>query len=95
MLLFGHVVAIALDGSTYGDEISVVYGDEAEADRAMYQFSSRTPMPLCFKYARIALCDLSPMLFPVAVCLLVFDPAPPLVPLAGRMAPTDRCACKG
>lgn len=77
MLLFGHVVAIALDGSTYGDEISVVYGDEAEADRAMYQFSSRTPMPLCFKYARIALCDLSPMLSPWLFAFLCLTPPLP------------------
>ena len=35
------------------------------------QFSSRTSMSLCFRFALITSCDLSSMLFLMAVCLLV------------------------
>lgn len=58
------------------------------------QSSSRTSMPLCLRYARIASCDLSSMLFPMAVCLLVSGPAP-LACLAGRMAPAGEAAAQG
>lgn len=58
------------------------------------QPSSRTSMPLCFRYARIASCDLSSMLFPMAICLLVLGPAP-LARLVVRMAPAGKRQCKG
>lgn len=58
------------------------------------QPSSRTSMPLCSRYARIASCDLSSMLFPMAVCPLVLGPAP-LANLVGRMAPAGKRRRKG
>lgn len=58
------------------------------------QLSSRTSMPLCSRYVRIASCDLSSMLFPMAVCLLVSGPAP-LAGLVVRMAPAGEAAAQG
>lgn len=51
-------------------------------------------MPLCSRYVRIASCDLSSMLFPMAVCLLVSGPAP-LARLVVRMAPAGEAAAQG
>lgn len=51
-------------------------------------------MPLCSRYARIASCDLSSMLFPMAVCLLVLGPAP-LARLVVRTAPAGKRQRKG
>ena len=51
-------------------------------------------MPLCLRYARIASCDLSSMLFPMAVCLLVLGPAP-LARLVVRMTPAGKRQRKG
>ncbi len=74
-LLLGHVVPPALGGGVHKDELLVVYGDEVDAVRACAQFSSSTSRPLCFRHAWIASCDLSSILFPMAVCLLVLVPA--------------------
>lgn len=51
-------------------------------------------MPLCFKYALIAPCGLSSMLFPMAVCLSRAG-ARPLARLVVRMTPAGKRQRKG
>lgn len=77
-LIAGHVVAprarlVAVSTKTSSSSSMAM---KSMLSGPCAQPSSRTSMPLCLRYARIASCDLSSMLFPMAVCLLVLGPAP-------------------
>ena len=64
-LLTGHVVAPALGCGVHEDDLLIVHGDiKSMLSEPCAQPSSRTSMPLCFRYVRITSCDLSLMFFP-------------------------------
>lgn len=90
----GYVVAPALGGGVYEDELPVIHGDEVDAVRAMRPASSRTSMSLCFKYTLIASCGLSSMFFPMTVCLSRAG-ARPLTRLVVRMTSAGKRQRKG
>ena len=79
-LLLGYVVALHLVAASTKTSSSSSMAMKSMLSEPCAQPSSRASMPLCFRYARIASCDLSSMLFPMAVCLLVLAPAPLCAP---------------
>ena len=68
-LLTGHVEAPHLVAVSMKMSSSSSMTMNSMPSEPCVQFSSRTSMPLCLRFALITSCDLSSMLFLMAVCL--------------------------